>query len=151
LGEKAVPRYTIVDDVPYRPEVEIQSYPKPGDPNPTVRLGVVSPGDGPPRWVDTARYGADHLIVDVSWTPDSRQIVFQVQDREQRWLDLAFAGATGGPARTVIKETSQTWVDNPGRPQWLRDGTFLWASERTGFRHIYHYRADGTLIRAVTG
>lgn len=150
LDEKSVPRYTVVDDVPYHPEVEIQPYPKAGDPNPAVRLGVVSAGGGPLRWIDTTRYGGDHLVVDVSWTPDSRQVVFQVQDREQRWLDLDFAGAAGGPVRTMIKETSQTWVDNPGRPQWLRDGTFLWASERTGFRHLYHYRADGTLIRAIT-
>jgi len=33
---------------------------------------------------------------------------------------------------------------------WLQDGSFLWISERTGFRHVYHYRADGTLVRPVT-
>ena len=152
LGEKDVPRYTIVDDLSYHPDVEVYPYPKAGDPNPSVRLGVVPATGGAPRWIDTSRYGGDHLICDVSWTPDSRQVVFQVQDREQTWLDLDFADAldTGGSPRTVIKETSKTWVDNPGSPQWLKDGTFLWSSERTGFRHVYHYRPDGTLIRPVT-
>jgi dipeptidyl-peptidase 4 len=73
-----------------------------------------------------------------------------VQDREQTWLDLDFADATGGPPRTVIKETSKAWVEDPGRPRWLKDGTFLWSSERTGFKHLYHYRPDGTLVRQVT-
>ena len=150
LGERAVPRYTIVDDIPYHPEPEVYPYPKAGDPNPAVRLGVVSSSGGAPRWIDTSRYGSEHLICDVSWTPDSRGVVFQVQDREQTWLDLDFAGAGDGPLQTVIKETSKTWVDDPGSPRWLKDGTFLWFSDRTGFRHIYHYRADGTLIRQVT-
>ena len=150
LAEKAVPRYTIVDDIPYHPEPEVNPYPKAGDRNPAVRLGVVSASGGAPRWIDTARYGSEHLICDVSWTPDSRQVVFQVQDREQTWLDLDFAGAGDGPVRTLIKETSKAWVDDPGSPRWLNDGTFLWSSDRSGFRHIYHYRADGALIRQVT-
>ena len=83
LAEKAVPRYTIVDDVPYHPEIEAYPYPKAGDPNPAARLAVVPAAGGTPRWIDTARYGAEHLICNVSWTPDSRQIAFQVQDREQ--------------------------------------------------------------------
>jgi dipeptidyl-peptidase-4 len=150
LGEKGVPRYTIVDDIPYHPEVETYPYPKAGDPNPTVRLGVVSAAGGRPRWIDTGRYAADHLICDVGWSPDARQVVFQVQDREQTWLDLDFADAAGGPPRTVIKETSKAWVEDPGSPRWLKDGTFLWSSERTGFKHLYHYRRDGTLVRQVT-
>jgi len=150
LDEKAVPRYTIVDDIPYRPEPEIYPYPKAGDPNPTVRLGVVPVTGGRTRWIDLGRYEREHLICDVGWTPDSRQVVFQVQDREQTWLDLAFAGAADGAARTVLKETSKTFVEVPGGPHWLKDGTFLWSSERTGFKHLYHYRADGALIRQVT-
>jgi dipeptidyl-peptidase-4 len=152
LDERAVPRYTIVDDISYHPEVEVYPYPKAGDPNPAVRLGVVPAAGGAPRWIDTSRYGRDHLVCDVSWTPDSRQVVFQVQDREQTWLELDFADALAvdGPVRTVIKETSKAWVDNPGSPQWLKDGSFLWSSERTGFRHVYHYRPDGSLVRQVT-
>ena len=37
-----------------------------------------------------------------------------------------------------------------GSPIWLKDGSFLWLSERSGFKHLYHYRADGTLVRQVT-
>jgi dipeptidyl-peptidase-4 len=153
LDEKRVPRYTLVDDIPYRPEPETYPYPKAGDPNPAVRLGVVPSAGGPVRWIDTSRYAAgDHLICDVSWTPDSQQVAFQVQDREQTWLDLDFADAAGStPPRTVIKETSPAWVDDPGSPRWLKDGTFLWSSERSGFKHVYQYRPDGTLVRQVTG
>jgi dipeptidyl-peptidase-4 len=35
-------------------------------------------------------------------------------------------------------------------PKWLKDGSFLWLSERSGFQHVYHYSAEGKLIRQIT-
>jgi hypothetical protein len=32
----------------------------------------------------------------------------------------------------------------------LKDGTFLWSSERSGWKHLYLHGADGRLIRQVT-
>lgn len=151
LDEKSVPRFTLVDDIPYHPTVETWHYPKAGDPNPAVKLFAVRAAGGAPRPIDLARYApVEFLIVDVGFSPDSAQVVFQVQDREQRWLDLDTASPAGGETRTLFRETTKAWVDNPGPPSWLRDGSFLWLSERSGWKHVYHYRADGTLIRQVT-
>ena len=41
LDERPVPEYTVADDIPYRQSVEVTDYPKAGDPNPLVKLGVV--------------------------------------------------------------------------------------------------------------
>jgi dipeptidyl-peptidase-4 len=133
LDEKGVPRYTLVDDIPYRPIVEVYPYPKSGDPNPTVKLGIVPVAGGETRWVDLGKYaGGEFLIVDVAWMPDGRGVTFQVQDREQTWLDLNVADPATGP-------------------QWLPDGSFLWLSERSGFKHVYRHAADGSLLRPITG
>jgi dipeptidyl-peptidase-4 len=151
LNEKPVPEYTVIDHVPYRPTLEVTDYPKAGDPNPTVRLGIASAAGGGPVWADHGTYaGTDILIVNVDWTPDSRQVLHQVQDREQTWLDLNAADPAGGQIRKVLRETTKAWVNENGNPVWLEDGTFLWISERNGFRQLYHYRADGTLVRQVT-
>src|SRR5207302_11034261 len=34
--------------------------------------------------------------------------------------------------------------------RWLKDGSFLWLSSRDGWEHVYHYGADGKLIKQVT-
>jgi dipeptidyl-peptidase-4 len=153
FDERAVPEYTLIDDIPYRPAVERWNYPKAGDPNPIVRLGVLSTTTGSLRWIDTTKY-TDFLIVNVGWTPDSRDVVYQIQDRRQTWLDLNRAGAETGTPRHILRETSEAWVerwqDPSVDPMWLKDGSFLWLSERSGWRHFYHYAADGTLIRQVT-
>ena len=153
FDEKAVPEYTLVDDLPYHPTVERWDYPKAGDPNPLVRLGVISTATGSTRWIDTTTY-TDFLIVNVGWTPDGRDVVYQIQNRTQTWLDLNRAGADTGAPRRVLRETSKAWVerwqDASIDPIWLKDGSFLWLSERSGWRHFYHYAADGALIRQVT-
>lgn len=153
FDERAVPEFALVDDMPYRGTVERRRYPKAGDPNPTVRLGVVSVEDGNARWVDTTRY-SDFLIVSVTWAPESREIVYQVQDRTQTWLDLNRADAGSGAARNILRETSTAWVerwqDSSVDPIWLPDGSFLWLSERSGWRHFYRYAADGTLMKQLT-
>ncbi len=50
----------------------------------------------------------------------------------------------------MFREQRETWVGVLDEPKWLKDGSFLWLSERTGWRHIYHYASDGSLIRPVT-
>ena len=151
LDERPVPEYTVVDDISYRPVVEVTDYPKAGDPNPKVRLAVVGATGGSPIWAQLDSYAdTDFLIVDVDWTPDSRRVAFQIQDREQTWLDLNLGEATSGRVTRVLRETTKAWVNANGSPNWLKDGSFLWFSERDGFKHLYHYRVDGTQVRQVT-
>lgn len=151
LNESPVPAFTVVDHEPYRQNVEIYPYPKAGDPNPTVKLGVVRVAGGAPSWVDNEIYGGgEFLIVSVGWTPDAKGVVYQVQDREQTWLDLNIAPYVTGKPTRLLRETSKAFVNVLNEPKWLKDGSFLWASERSGWEHLYHYKADGTLIRQVT-
>jgi dipeptidyl-peptidase-4 len=151
LDERDVPRYMLVDDRDARPVVESVPYPKAGDPNPAVRLGIARAAGGRPAFVSLDRYAAAPiLLVDVAWTPDSRRVLFQVQDREQTWLDLDAAEAGNAPPARLLRETSPAWVERIGPPSFLSDGSFLWLSERDGFRHVFHYRADGLLVRRVT-
>jgi dipeptidyl-peptidase-4 len=151
LNEHPVPKYTVVDHIPYSPVTEITPYPKAGEPNPLVRLGVARIAGGDPMWVNVGEYSAiDLLIVDVGWAPNARDVAFQVQNREQTWLDFDLADAASGETRKVLHETTKAWVDNFGSATWLKDGSFLWLSARNGFKHLYHYKTDGTLLGQVT-
>lgn len=150
LSDKNVPIYPVVDHIPLEQGVEQTRYPRPGDPNPTVKLAVARASGGV-RWIDTSKYSdAEHLIVRVSWAPDSARLSYQVQNREQTWLDLNLADATTGATKTLFRETSRAWVADNGEPMWLKDGGFVWLSERSGFEHAYRYRADGSLAGPVT-
>ena len=151
LDERPVPEYTVVDHIPYRPGLEVTDYPKAGDPNPQVRLGIAGADAAAVRWVDMSAYNAsDILVVNVGWTPDSRSVVHQIQNREQSWLDLNLAERETGGARRLLRETTKAWVSENGNPVWLGDGSFLWFSERSGFKRLYQVSADGQRVREIT-
>jgi len=153
LDESPVEEFTVVDHVEeghFRVKPEITHYPKVGDPNPIVALGIAETRRGQIRWIDLERYESEEpLVVRVDWTPDGR-CLFMVQDRIQTWCDVNVADPDTGEWQTLIHEASPTWVDRPRSPRWLEDGSFLWLSQRTGYRHLYHYAADGKLVRPVT-
>ncbi len=151
LDDRAVPTFTVLDHIPYHPEVEHWEYPKAGDTNPVVRLGIVRAAGGATTWADLSGYRpSDPLVVNVDWTPDSAHVVFQVQDREQTWLDLVLADPDGGSVEKLLRETTEAWVNVNGPPIWLEDGTFLWLSERSGWKHLYHVDRSGAVERTVT-
>lgn len=151
LDENPVPEFAVVDHIPLHQNVEVTPYPKAGDQNPLVQLGVINAAGGATRWVDTYKYQpSDLLIVRVTWTPDNRKVVYQAQNREQTFLDLNFADALDGKSKTILHETSKAWVGINDHPTFLKDGSFLWQSERTGWDHFYHYSADGKLLRQIT-
>jgi len=158
IDDQPVSTYITLDDINYDPRVETWQYPRAGDPNPTVRLGVVRAAAGGPAevtWIDTSKYaGADFLIVRVAWNPAGR-LVYEVQNRTQSWLDLNVVSSVATNAATtttLLRETSAYWINSEDTttPTWLADGSFLWLSGRSGFTHAYHYTAGGSLLKQVT-
>jgi dipeptidyl-peptidase-4 len=157
LDESGVPAYTIPDHRTTRPEVEVWRYPKAGDPNPIAKLAIVDVAGGAHRLVDLRRYEtAEHLIVRVGWTPDSSDVILQVQDRVQTWLDVVAAEPQTGASRVLFRDRTGVWVEPTDAPHWVEPAggaegaRFLWLSERDGWRHLYLYGLDGKLEERLT-
>jgi len=155
LDESGVPEYTIPDHRKDHPDVEVWRYPKAGDPNPIARLAIVDAAGGGYRLADLSRYGQQQLlIVRVGWTPDSAEVLLQVQDRVQTWLDVVAADPVSGETRALFRERTGVWVEPTDAPFWVEseDGAtrFLWLSERDGWRHLYLYDLAGELQGRLT-
>jgi dipeptidyl-peptidase-4 len=142
-------------DIVERPEVNAtgarvvpQRYPRPGRPNAKVDL-YVQPLDGQRIKVDLGA-DADIYLARVNWSNDGKTLYVQRQSRDQRRLDLLAVDPATGQGKVILTETSPHWVDLTDDFKPLKDGTFLWSSERSGYRHLYLYAADSKLIRQVT-
>ena len=151
FDDEPVNEFTVVNDVGKKQGVEVSPYPKAGEPNPKVKIGIVSVAGGEVKWIDLDSYteGA-YLITRLGWMPDSKRIYFYIQDRAQTWLDFNVAPKSSGETSRLFRETTQAWVDPPENPTFLADGAFLLFSERTGWKHLYLYDKSGQLKHAVT-
>lgn len=127
-----------------------QRYPAAGEANVVVTLGVVDIESGAVTWVDLGR-DTDIYLARVQWLPDGKTLAIERESRDQRRLDLLFADTATGKSRTVLAETSKTWIDLNHELTFLRrSNEFIWGSSRDGFMHLYLYTDKGRLIRQLT-
>jgi dipeptidyl-peptidase-4 len=155
LDENRVPEFPIIDFLPLHQEVNRMRYPKAGDPNSIVRIGIVSIERATTVWADIgAPFDStqDVYIPRVAWTNDPNILAVQRLNRHQTNLDLLFVDARTGASRVVLTESDTACIHvNGGSLRFLSNpNSFIWLSERDGFWHIFLYRMDGTLERQLT-
>lgn len=154
LDVAKVPEFPLVDFLPANAKHQPQRYPKAGDPNATPSVGIVSwrPGESGRRSTVAGFDGEDVLLgPSLSWTPDSSAVAFTKMDRTQTRIEAFLLPRAGGAPRSLLSETSASWINSHEPPLFLPDGSgFLWLSERSGFLHLWRYRMDGTLGGPLT-
>jgi len=139
INEKQVPTYPITDWLPTHPKVEEEKYPKAGDPNPVVRLGVIAAKGGKPKWISLTQ-DTDIYIPRFGWVRDG-VLWAQVMNRAQDTMDLYFIEAKSGRSRKVLTENiPDGWVNVNDDFRILKSGDrFTWSSWRDGYTHLYLY------------
>ena len=139
MDETRVPAYPITDWLPTHPRVEQEKYPKAGDPNPTVRLGVVGSNGGKVRWIKLTD-DDDTYVPRFGWIREGWAWA-EVLNRKQNLMDLYFIDAKSGRSRKVLTESApDAWVNVNDDFRVLKSGDrFLWTSWRDGHTHIYLY------------
>ena len=151
FDDAPVKRFNIVNLSGSRGSLETYPYPKVGEPNPLVKIGVVAADGGKPAFRDLSPYPPEDMVISrAGWLPDSKTVYAYVQNRTQTWLDVATWPEPDSKPRVLFREKTKAWVADNGEPHFLPDGSFLFLSERSGWNHLYHYTAEGKLLAQVT-
>lgn len=151
FDQSRVPTMTLVNltDSLY-PIVEQYKYPKAGEPNSVVKIGVVTVDGGATRWMSVGTDADPSLYVPrMGWSgPDS--IWIQRMPRRQNRAELLMASAATGATRTILTDTDSAYVDVVD-PEWVNGGKeVLWTSDRGGWRQVFLYDRSGRLVRQLT-
>jgi dipeptidyl-peptidase-4 len=126
-----------------------QRYPRAGRPNAVVELYVQDRQSGQRTKVDLGT-NTDIYLARVNWSADGQTLYVQRQSRDQKRLDLLSVDPTTGASRVIVTQRSDAWVPLTNDFRALEDGTFIWSSEETGWRHLYLYNREGRRLRAIT-
>ena len=126
-----------------------QRYPAAGTPNVKVTLWLMNP-DGSGRAKVDLGSNSDIYLARVDWSKDGRTLYVQRESRDQKQLDLLAIDPATGADRSVLAENEKTWVNLNDDFHPLKDGSFIWGSERSGFHHLYRW-ADGKLSPITRG
>ena len=126
-----------------------QRYPATGRPNAAVTLAILELESGKLAWCELG--SRDFYLAHVEWYPESDRLLVQRQTRDQKRLDVLSYPVSGGKARQLFSERSDTWVDLSDDLYFLPERQeILWASQRSGHNHLYLYDYGGVLKGPVT-
>jgi len=159
FDESKVPDYILqMDQTKLYSKADIEAYPKAGQPNPVADLFVYDVATKKTTTLDvrSGKPFADdvvgHYAYGVSWSRDSKELLFNRTNRRQNIMEFTAADPATGACRVIIREEWPTgWVDNSPEISWLADGKrFLWMSERTGFKNYYLYDLSGKMLATIT-
>jgi len=152
FDESDVPEFNMQTWGPLYPKDYRFKYPKAGEKNALVSIHVVDMSSLAIQKMD-AGTETDQYLPRLYWTQDSNQLAFIRLNRLQNQLDLLHANASTGESKLILSEISKTYVDLDYNDdlQYLSDGnSFVRTSEQDGYKHVYHHRMDGSLIRQLT-
>jgi dipeptidyl-peptidase-4 len=125
-------------------------YPKSGDPNPKVKMGIADIATAKTVWVKTD-YSVDQYIAWPFWTPDSKKMAIQVVNRDQNDLRIIIADPATGEYKQIYDESRRTWVEFREDIYVMNNGTgFIIRSYKSDWENLYYYGWDGKLIAQLT-
>ncbi|HSK08520.1 MAG TPA: DPP IV N-terminal domain-containing protein [Vicinamibacterales bacterium] len=140
-----VPEFALVNytDTLY-PVITRFAFPKPGQTNSAVRVGVVDASGGPTRWMKTPGDPRDTYIARAGWASSSRELILQHLNRQQNRNDILLADVETGDVRRMYRVEDPAWVDINRTYTWLEEGKrLLFVSEHDGWRHAYAVSRNG--------
>ncbi len=166
LDESDTREFVMADLRSDYPELVRFRYPKAGEVNSEIRVGVVDASTGAERFFEThtwrARGDSPEYVPSLGWTPeiDGTSYVWMFRlNRDQNELDLLYGDPATMDVHVILQEQNDTWLDVETSFGDLAGGTitylgddrhFVWLSERDGHRHLYLYENDGTFAGQLT-
>ena len=156
MDQSMVVDYPLVNTRAREAEPMPIKYPMAGMQSHWVTVGVYEPATEKLVYLNTARDTTVHeremYLTNISWSPDERYVYIAKVNREQNhmWLEQ-YDATTGAFVKTLFEETDPRYVE-PCEPMMFtpKGDQFLWFSMRDGYKHLYLYNADGSLVKQVT-
>ena len=150
FDETRVPTYSmdVIGDNLY-PFPYTFKYPKAGETNSVVELYLYSMAE---KKISSIELGDEkpYYIPRIKFSPNKNKLMVQTINRHQNHLQLWSYDIQQRTAQVILEEREDTYVDVHDNLKFLKDESFFWTSERDGYNHLYHYKADGTLKKQLT-
>ena len=125
-------------------------YPKAGEENSKVSVYAYDLKLNKSTKINLANFET-YYIPQVFQTAQSNEIAIATSNRHQNKLEIIKINTKNLSTKKILTETDAAWIETDNLSlEFLEDNSFLWASERDGFRHFYWYTPDGKLKKQIT-
>lgn len=132
------------------PEEMKFKYPKAGEENSKVSAFMYQLSNKKLSKIDLSAFKG-YYIINVVPTQKYDEIVLITSERNQNAMDILKVNTKTGKTTKLFTEIDEKWIDTDKNIiEFLEDNSFIWASERDGYRHLYWYNENGKLKKQIT-
>jgi dipeptidyl-peptidase 4 len=153
MDDTNVPLFPIVGETGQHGYVENTRYPKSGDVNPSVKVGITAADGSSMTWADFNEKNDQYFGMPY-WTPDASNVLVQWMNRGQDSLIIYAVNPANGSKKEFYKEVQKTWVeldDMGSRIIFLASNKgLIIKSDKDGWDQLYLHNADGSLKNQIT-
>ena len=150
FDDSPVPSFPLFSSKGDHGGLDIMRYPKAGDPNPFVKLGVVPATGGKTVWADVEEK-ADHYVAWPFWLRDGSKLTFQWMNRDQTNIKIFTMDLETGMKQKIYDESQPSWVEFFEDLYFFENRSgFLLRSDRDGWKHLYTHDLEGNQIQRLT-
>ncbi|MRJ42880.1 MULTISPECIES: S9 family peptidase [Idiomarina] len=152
LDTAGTPLFTMINNTDsLYPTLKQFPYPKVGETNASMRIGVMPASGGNTTWMNVPGDPRQHYLVRMQWAGNSDSLLIQQLTRSQAVNTVFLANANSGAVQKLLDETTESWAEYVDDVQFIDEGSaFTWLSERSGFRHLYVVQRDTGRLRTIT-
>ncbi|WP_286823616.1 MULTISPECIES: S9 family peptidase [unclassified Idiomarina] len=152
LDTEGTPVFTMINNTDeLYPTLKEFPYPKVGETNAAMRIGVMPAGGGQTKWMDIPGDPRQHYLVRMNWAGNSEKLLIQQLTRKQHINRAFISDIETGRSQELLRESTDSWAEYVDDIHFLNDGReFTWLSERSGYRHIYRVHRDTGRTTAIT-
>ena len=150
MDQSMIPMFPIYSEEGQHGFLEETRYPKPGDTNPEVKIGFVSPEGSSVVWADFNEKD-DQYFGMPTWAPNGKTLLVKWMNRDQNTLIVWNVNTHDGSKTKYYEEKQKAWIelDNHDRFQYIEGMTFM-LSDKDGWSNIYLLNEDGSQKAQLT-
>lgn len=151
FDQTRVKEFYLIDEMaPYNKVMSLK-YPKTGEENSIIKIGVYDFTNGSTKWMNIGEY-TDIYIPRIYWANSSNNLAILRLNRHQDFLEVIMSDVESGEGKVVLTDSDSCWVSiEEKKAIFLKNqDKFVWVSEKSGFRHAYIYDYSGNLVNQIT-
>ena len=145
-----VPMFPIYSPFGQDGRLSLTRYPKAGEPNPPVKIGIADVFNGEVLWVDFPE-DEEYYYGTPFWDAIGGEVFISRMPRRQNRLEVFAVRAGDGRIRPVYSESYPTWVTWIEGMLFTDKGLFMARNFESGWEQVYFLGYDGSLKRLTDG
>ena len=148
-NQEMVPEFFMLNELNHYPTIKTIRYPKVGESNPSLRLGILRLKGAGRKWIKGGAV-VDGYLPWMEWVNKDKVAYMHLDRLQKNWDIFVVDRKTGKSVKILSESDPKGWLENHKQIRFLKDGRIIWISEKSGYKHLWISKHSGSISWPIT-